>query len=406
MRNFKEAILYYDIEDRIEYQLYADFLRLAGIFVWEKCTLFESGDQIAQEDAEPETLIFSVQSREPSGIGYISDKTIQEMSLNGLLDAWKDLLEETEYKQAFQKLLDIFVNEDLLRAGATLQFFRKKDELVEKAGECFEHACRRFQKLIENNEDVADNKHIRYALIYCGQKANLARNICRMPGYMSTSVLAEQCLDLIDKRPEFSNVWVLLGLVYEFVNEKVLDAVDAFKRAGEAIGDRPYASSIYYWLGKRCENLSKEQSLSNRAYRIAYRMDQKYRVIYKVAWCYEMKYDYENAAKYYRECLNRIRKKEKLVDPLEQEYQFKTLVKLGYIYLKELDLPKCISLFQEALELRGYIQQGCDAVNEYTKYYYELYGKEEAAHYIHLELSRMQTAKIDQYLALAKKKWG
>lgn len=407
MDNLKIAILRYDHKDRLEYQRKAEFLRLNGVYVLEQCLLFRGSANVAP-DEERGILSFDVREQEGLADGEATfNEFDHKKALDELKDCWKDALEGTEFLEAFDFLRNVFVDYELFQAGMTLQLFRVNDKLVEEAGDRFEEARKFIKQGMKDDRNLWSNRHVQYAAVYCGQRANLARELCGLPVSVYLNKLADECHNLIVDCPDFSNVWALLGLVYEFADEKIADSLAAFDRALRQVGRYPFASSIYYWKGKRCENHIKGREISKKAYLCAYELDHKYRITYKRAMVCEKEGDFRTAAYYYRECLRRIERKWNYLDSLEQEYYFKVSVKIGYIYLNELNqTEECIESLNRVLELRSGIEQGQQLMNEFTIYYYNLYGKQKAKEYIALELKRMGVRQIYGYLAKAYDRLG
>lgn len=407
MDNLKIAILRYDNKNRVEYQRIAEFLRLNGVYVWEQCLVFRGGANIAS-DEERGMLSFDVREQEGLKDGEATfDEQNHKNALKLLKDCWESALEGTEFLEAFDFLQEVFVKHELFQAGMTLQLFRVKDKLVEEAGDHFEEARKYIRQRMTEDKKLWSNRHVQYAAVYCGQRANLARELCELPVCVYLNKLAEECHNLILDCPDFSNVWALLGLVYEFADVKIADSVDAFDRALRQVGQYPFASSIYYWKGKRCENHIKGKEISKKAYLSAYELDHKYRVIYKRAMICEKEGNIREAGAYYRECLRRIERKWDYLDPLEQEYYFKVSVKMGYIYLNELSqTEECIEILQRVLEFRKGIERGKESPNEFTAYYFNLFGEQKAKEHIGLELKRMGVRQIYGYLAKAYDRLG
>lgn len=409
MENLYIAELQYDIESRVEYQRYADFLRLGGIYVWERNRRFEkNGDTEKKQDGPLASLHFTVRVNAGMEDGEASfNPNHHKNALDVLKETWEKELAGTEYSDAFKLLRDVYVDCGLFQAGVTLQVFRMADELVEQAGICFENARGYLEQEMEKDDAMKDNRHVRYAYIYCGQRANMAREWCRKRPVFDVENLAEQCLDLLEDCPDFSNAWALQGLIYQYTEARVAQSVHAYESALRAVGTYPFASSIYYWEGKRCEDNIKGKMLSKKAYFRAYDLDKKYRIIYKKAMVYEKEKNLEKAMEYYKECLERIRKKGSYLDPLEQEYFFKVSVKMGYFYLNEFNrLRECTNILEQALTFREQISQGQKERNVYTAYYFNLYGEKDAGRYILLALRRMRVRQIYGYLYCAYEKLG
>lgn len=408
MEVFVTAKLSYSNENRIEYQLYAEFLRLAGIYVWERCEC-EEEEMPGQLESAPEILYYRIKS---SGMIYGNDGSFsgnaQLRKLTGLVRQWEIKLKKTEFEEAFPILLNGFVLNALFEADATLQYFRMDSDLVEAAGDKFQSVAHWLGKMMKEKE-IYHNRHLRYARLYCLQKANYAYYLRKKPVAMDVDILAEQCDELLEEYPDFTNVWVLKGMVYEIVPQRLRNSINAFEHALSGVKPYPFLSSIYYWIGKRYEGVEMYRDRMEMAYQNAYRLDSKYRIIYKMGMLYEKGRDWEEALLYYQKCISKILMKKKYLDPLEQEYFFKTHIRMAYIYLDQMKrYERSIDMVNKALHLRKKIKEGMEQekANFETKFYYDMYGKRKAIDYIKLELSRMGTRQAYKFLSMAYKNLG
>lgn len=396
MGDLTTVTLIYDNNDRIEYQLYAEFLRLAGVYVSE--TLRMQGDSVINE-----------QQNAGEGAWVYKIKSLPVTKYNDydicLTELKKDLqadMAETNFFACYDELKSIFLEENLLQSSVTLQYFRMKDDLVEEAGRRFENAAQKIERLIKSNNGNDRNRHLRYASIYCWQKANLAYHLCGRPIAVYVDILAGECMSLMDDFPDFSNAWVLLGFIYEFLNDKIRESLDAFDQALFVIGNERYASSVYYWMGRRCERYHTLQHKSEASFTRAYQLQPKYRNIYKMSAMYERQGDYPKTVEYLKECLKALRLRNGFMDPLEQEYYYKVSVRLGYIYIMHLqDYTNGILYEKQALAFRKEIADGIKSANAVTNYYFYMYGNTEAPKYIKLGLERMAVSQPYRYLAKA-----
>lgn len=393
MEYFTSILFSYKNDDRIDYQLYAEFLRLVGIYVCEDVKYPEEYEPDFERDEAEFSVCYTMEPdcevrQQILKLQHFEQELSEHLEV-GYLDFWYD------------DVCSIFVEQKLLQAAVTLQYFRTKADVVLQAGRQFEAAADALVDLIEKKPQYADNRHVRYAKLFCKQKANLANFLCKEPVIYYVNDLAAEGLALLDRFPDFSNAWVLLGLVYEISKDYARDAVDAFQRAIRMTGNQPYTSSIYYWLGKRCEEYVALKELEDDSYMQAHRLMPKYRNIYKVARIYMEKQEWEDALECFNDCVERLERKEHFLDPLEQEYYYKVNVHISFLYIKLKDYYNAIVSANKALEFRKNILDGKAETNEYTAFYHKMYVDNNVKDYIDLALAHMQPRQAYQYLATA-----
>lgn len=402
MKTFITAVLKYIVQDRIQYQLYAEFFRLNGIYVWEKLLISDlEPDQDVREELEG-TLAYRI-----TGNNIVSLPLSYRVQ-NRLLDYFNSIfaknLKKTEYEEAYPILKKVYFDNDLFIAGVTLQYFRMKNSatsVIEEAGMRFERAAKKLESTIPS-EMLKRNRHLSYARLYCWQKANFAYYLCGKSMAKSVEELSQQCISNLKIYNNFTNMWVLLGMINDNVDRKILDSISAYERALRMNDLLPFESSIYYWIGKRCEGYNNFKGIMMESYNRAYALDRKYRIIYKKAMMYMWEDNWEEAMNTFYECLERIYIKGDYLDPLEQEYIFKVKIQIGFIYLTKLKkYRRCIDVLKQALDLKEQIWKGKKQVNSSTAFYFDLYGKEKAEEYIQIELSRMGCRQAYQYLSKA-----
>lgn len=410
MKTLETIVLRYKMPDRIVFQSYAEFLRLAGIYVWE----YQEEYHNTPKDAETEF-----------GDALVLDVTelVSQMDAGDKEHSWKNLFAYLEgrllaeqakpdVKNQFEGLLSalpqidyIYQEYNLLKAVTTLQYYRMNNRKVQEAAEQFEKAANKLDGLLSDDETFMSNRYVRYATLYCKQRANLGKWICKQPLVELADILADKCLELAEAFPDFSNVWVLRGLSYETSDRYAREAVEAFQVALEKVGNLPFASSICYWIGKRCESYKAidKMRLTEDAYKYGYELEPKYRLCFKMAYVNERWFRWKDAHRYYMECLDRLAVKGAYLDPLEQEYCYKTAICAAYNCLAHLeDVKKAISLLIIAEDLRKRVIDGRETPNQWTAYYFDFYG-EEASEYIALQIGRMSPLQLYQYLAKAYK---
>ena len=392
--------LVYPNDKRDIFQVCAEFLRFMGLYVSEYCKLPQDTEEGHYNTENVTEAYVDLTDYPVFDVNSVND---QYRILNMLYDELKGYNFQGDFLGTFPLLEATFITNNLLQAAVTLQCFRVDDALVLDAGECFKNAAETLKGKIENYLFPADLCYLYYAKLYSQQKANLSRYLCEKSMVFSVNEIAKECLKIIKSNPQFSNAKVLLGLIYENVSTKIRAAVDAYEDALLEIGEQCYASSVYYWLGKRCENTSTYGERCKEAYREAHRAAYKYRNIFKMAMICKWEEDIAGELRYLEDCVKYIERKGSYLDPLEHEYFFKTNVLIGYIYIYNDELkniPKGISHIQDALKLRDYIQNEKNGVKKYTKYYQDVYGT-KANDYIDLALRRMNVKKAYEYLAKA-----
>lgn len=378
----------YDSGSRIQYQSLAEFLQLIGVFVTGH--MFCNKDDWTKE-SEPDLLNYT-----------ITDASSQE-SISDLLKEFKTFLIQqgtsTEsIGEWYDILSDLYQNNNLFQSCTTLRFYRAKSEDTKDAGRCFEDAADHITRLMKDHPFLKDNPNMKYARLYCKQKANLAYFICEEPVAYYVDDLAKEALALVNISPYFSSAWFLLGLIYEISKDYTIDAIDAFHHTIKLIGNRSYASEAYYWLGRRYEQRDSLKNKSLSAYEKAYTLHPTYRNMYKLAKCYLAEGKLEDALRLFAECLRELEQRTPYLDPLECEYLFNVKMHLCYLYLQRKDYSHVIGNAKDALNFR---QKLDDANAAYVQFYKELYGEERYRTYISMTLHTMDQKKIFRYLTLA-----
>lgn len=397
MKNLSVVRLSYDNKDRVKFQIIAEFLRLAGIYVDEDCRTLSKFTNDAKEDDE---FTFYYEIEPVQGDIKYWDIDLQKNVLDEFLyDYGEKIGEESALFEALDNLKPIFLNCELFKASLTLQYFKYDNQMTFKDGELFHNAANDIEKLLQS-DGFYHNPNMRYAELYCFQKVNLSCGLCKKRAIKLD--LAEACLDLLNEFPDFSNVWVLLGLNYELVKEKSWEVINAFDHALEDVGHQRFSSSIYYWKGKRYEQLKLYPEEMESAYAKAYTLVKKYRNIYKLGIASENRKKWKEAAVYYQECLKFLKIKNYYWDLLELEYFYKTSIRLGYLYIFKLDqFHLGIRQIWEALDFRKNLKQGLEKENKLTSFAYRVYGPKKVYEYLQLVLGRMKRNQAYSYLSTA-----
>ena len=295
MERFKSILFSYDNRYRLVYQLYAEFLRLVGIYVCEDIRYnmpYEKQNWKLSDFSVHYNIDQSEQWKNAdSGIAERMAVFKENLSL---------LVQDQDFFDCFDDVCKIYIDQRLLQAATVLQYFKIEGPQVLEAGTKFEHAADRFTGLLQKKNALNQNRYIRYAHLYCKQKANSSRYICEEPVVYYVDMLAEQCLKLIDDFCDFSNAWALLGLISERSSFYYRETVNAYQKALDQESDKPYASSIYYWLGKCLEGRENYVSpYAKRQYSLAYQSMKKHRNMYKMAMPYKDEVNWEAAKRYF-----------------------------------------------------------------------------------------------------------
>lgn len=382
MGNNTSVLIRYSNKNRYKFQWYAEFLRFIGYFVCEDL----------KEDSDSDELLSE----------YTYDLEI-DLDTNKETEIYYDILckfNGTAYELNYLK--KVFEDYNLFQAAVTLQYFRLNSTITDKAGKKFKEAVNELDAL------DADIYEINYAMIYCRQKANLACFLCKKTLYYNVDELGSMCAQFANEYPGESNIYMLLGLIFENYSWNSMNAVNAFIEAKDMIGEKPYVSSVLYKLGKACEGEENLRSLMNDAYENAYNTMPKYSNTYKIAQIYMKMEIYNEAIEFFEECLHKLENRDYYMDPLEQEYLFKVNANLSYLSIRTNDYFSAVEYAGNAKKLKQRIKDSIDDKNGFNKFYYEIYGNTEwnVKDVINIELSRMSEYNVDKYLLTAYHNMG
>lgn len=382
MGNNTSVLIKYSNKNRYKFQWYAEFLRFIGYFVCE----------YLKEDKDSEELLDEYTY--DLEIDLDNDKKIE--IYDGILCQFNGTAYELNY------LKKVFENYNLFQASVTLQYFRMNSTITDKAGKHFKKAVNELDAL------DADIYEINYAMIYCRQKANLACFLCKKTLYYNVDELGCMCSQFANEYPGESNIYMLLGLIFENYSWNSMNAVNAFIEAKDMIGEKPYVSSVLYKLGKACEGEDNLRSLMNDAYENSYNTMPKYSNTYKIAQIYMEIEIYNEAIEFFEECLHKLENRADYMDPLEQEYLFKVNANLSYLSIHTNDYFSAVEYAGNAKKLKQRIKDSIDDKNGFNKFYYEVYGntKWNVKEAINLELNRMSEYNVDKYLWTAYHNMG
>ncbi len=410
MTGNKSVLLTYTNVKRVKFKEYAEFFRLAGIYIYEDW--INEGKHLNIKD---------------KGIKFDKQYDMDEcVSLDKSLENFNDddiklLGDDPDY---VNELIKIFKEYDLFRAATILQYFNMDKPFVEKAGDLFNQAAKQLEDYYKQNysngiKDTFAAYSLRYAKLYCKQKANLSRFLTKKLLDYSVEDILTEGLKLAKDFPDCSNTWVLIGMICEISKEHKLDAIEAFKKVVDAEWGKPYVAGILYKIANNCEDLETLTRLKNDCYEAAYKTMPEYRNIYRVGLqCMNMEV-WDRAVSYFLECIARIELRKSYIDPLEQEYYFKAKGHLAFIYTKNRMYLKAIECAEDALNFKNAIYESMDNPEGVNKMYYEIYmhdkerkSKEipdniwDIKELISAELGRMSSKILYQRLATSYQNLG
>lgn len=402
----------HDITNRMVYNLYAEFFRFIGVFVGEHF-LMDYTEEHYEEDVEyfdsflciadypDKDSIPNATVAEKEAFIYIDANSYKEMTFVDAGSSDLKSLMESVLNQIHQRemndLISIFIKNEVLRGACQLQYYRLKSSLHRDSEEIFKRAVKALLDLKE------DSKCVRYARLYCQQKANLACNYqVDRPLAYDVQQLIDECVKLINDYPDFTNAQILLGMICEMYTDYYKFAIAAYKNAIEKIGKYCYASNVYYWIGYLYEKLSGYHEDAQLAYTKAYDLKKKYRNIYKVAMMKAEEEDFCGQQKYFIECLDYLERLQKYrMDPLEIEYYYKVGVLTCYNYVFHLkEYEKAIECGEKVLHFYNNV---LNKENEENFVYF--YGNSEHD-YRDLSKNRISRNKVFECLAIAYRENG
>lgn len=389
MNKFKSVKITHNVKQRIDFSYLAEFFRFIGIFVCEEimtepdektkaethtvysACVFVGKRELQEEDAD--ILNISVEDYGdmiaglPVGTVYLNDFVPDsEEGLNctiinlepeeqkSILHDFLDGLLETVYEpgdaesfgaEQLKELIDIYVKQKIWLHSLNLQYYgRRPSEVISKAEDCFLTSQDAIQKTLEGKKNKNESYLYEYAMLWCQVKANSACHYNREILYFSIEKLSERCRKLYETFPGFTNALILLGLSYEPSSCSANEAVIAYMRALEEIEQECFASSVYYWIGKRYEAYRDKRNKAYENYALAYQRRPKFRNIFKLAITARDKGDTAAALKVFDRIPARLEEKRRMhfTDPLELEYLFKVYFQQSLICYQNEDYVKAM----------------------------------------------------------------
>lgn len=393
MCDIESILLTYENKNRLEFQYCAEFFRLIGVYVCENLRNEEddSGEIICEKNIFARCYNVEEKTDDVRWSDYL-EKVLTKIVGEDCLEGW------------LGDVVSLYDRMQLMQASVVLQYYYKteQEKLILEAGKQFKDAANGFISIEQKYQEALDSRHFLYAKLYCKEKANFARYYYNKSYEYHIEKLVEDGVEIIKRFRDFSNIWVLLGLIYESSDKYFRESEDAFLQAASMLGYVPHAASVHYWLGRLYERNVFPMS-AEASYRKANELVVRYRNEYKIAM-FEYNHDkWTDALNNFDRCLNLLDRKEKYLDPLEIEYYFKVCMQMSITYMKLHDYRNVIIKAMTALRLRD------DIINEwngYTEFYNDVFQKNNARKYIDLTISKMNPKNAYQYLAEACEKLG
>lgn len=414
----------HDIVNRVVYNLYAEFFRFSGIYVGEGI-IDQYSDKEAEQDKDCFQLFLCICDMKvpnkisdeimnhPSGFVFVDAGKYKDLSLQNV-SRWKNLdqamlrvLKQLEMKakantilfpmKDLLALLPIFIGENILKASCQIQYYRMKSEMHKETENIFYNALVKLEKF------PVSTKYIDYAKLFCKQKMNLSCYLQKNKKLdFPIKELCQECEDLFQKYPDFSNAYVLLGMICEKSHDNETVAISAYRKALEMVGDKCYASHIYYWIGVLYQKFINGHDRAKSSYLSAYECKRKYRNVYKLGSVYCDEKDYLTTIAYFKECLELLSERLEInMDPLEIEYYYKTGALICiYSVLKLQKYEEGIAYGKKMLEFYEN-----DLINSRHKYF-EYYFEGQAAEYQKISRNRISREKVYVSLAIAHRELG
>ena len=467
MEELRAIKIVHDRKNRVLYNILAEFFRFIGIFVLE-----DAVDSLPREQQSDDTqfVIYLMNERfclsksledkpycliivgednfEKLNMKELRELTLQpevlqtenaQKSMQGLFAYIFDkiyLYKLNVSQSVMQKLLDIYLEQDVVIAACDLQYYRMLSEIHVESKKKFLNAVEKLQALEDDDSsqkagnswgrgDRQGEFYYRYSVLYCKQRVNLAcwflkdgeyylrgnGELCDKNGFRrqlnleyGVAELVKECWLLIREYPEKANLCVLLGLITERADDAFQLTINAYQEAVQKIGEQPYASHVYYWLGWRFERNNGTLSEAKKAYGKAYLLQHKYRNIYKVAVMYESEGNKEQFIQYLMACRKEIKHRtdnEGKLDPLEIEYYCKSCLLLCLRFWNYWnDADKAIEYGEEVLK---FIDQ--HIINDMFEEYQTLYGSNKAD-YQRESQNRIRVKRLHEVLTAAYRSIG
>lgn len=414
-QRLKALKVFHDVTNRLVYMFISEFFRLAGFYIGEGIADEYSAEEYLRDEGCFQLFLYisedAPQNRELLRWQHVlkhivpasySQKNEDKITfLNNLITDLDQMSSANGIEFPLiplQKLVNIYVDNDLCKASYNLQYYRLESKIHHFSLDAYKKASEEFETLAVQ-EDA--EPYLKYADLYCKQKMNLACSYLPEAAFVNpTESLAQMCKTFIEEYPFFSNARVLLGMIYELSHDNLKNAIFAYQDALSMEDDKCYSAHIYYWIGKLYENWDR-YDLARDSYEKAYYYKKKYRNIYKMSAMANHDKDYVKRYLYLKECIDMLEPRRQLfMDPLEIEYYFKICGLLCF---------NCA--VQRQTNYDEVILYGSKAIDFYYHYVYdapsfqELYGK-DAKTYRDLSRGRWNLKNTYQCMAIAYRETG
>lgn len=424
----------YNPESRIVYSLYAELFRLVGIYVGEDC-LQDYSLEVRQADEKSYQLflcigknkndifrnrsicVVEISENDYLGLSLQNGLDYEEKIKNTLIDMNRVFFAEDHsdkkkiysvFELLYKEILHIYLEANIFKGACLLQFYRMKDSLHEESEKIFvtglESLLNKDQVIQKRKRCFPEvQKHIEYSIIYCAQKVNLSRYFqVNKELVFPLKFLAKTCKAAIKREPDFSNQYVLLGMICERSKEYAIEAIEAYLMALTKIGNEPYSSHILYWLTVLYQKNEVRSEDAKHAIERACNYRHKYRNLYKLGSVYVNEENYVEAVKKYKECLEELdTQKNGMWDPLEIEYYYKTSVVVCWYNITTLkDYDEGISYGEKAIDFYNKVFKN-EELGAYNYYF-----GDEAEIYREKSKQRIDLKKLYSVLAVGYREKG
>ena len=344
--NNEEIRLIKKTDNQILYWQYAEFLKFMGLFI--------VNDNKSARKLPGEVV-----------------KSIPVVTVNN------DSNFELDMKRLFpdgDDIVKIYNKYNLTRAASILRLFAYGSGAVYKAGEYFYKAAGELDKISESSGDW----RLKYATLYCKQKANYSSYLCDIYLYYNIEKLLKEAESLINTVKNIGYnpacVYLLKGMIAKISKEFKMKSIEEMVKARKYAEGKLFKSEILFEVGVNCDNIEELNYMKNDAYELAYNLNPIYQHTYKFAFQFFKGEEYSFAIKFFKECLDQIgcNINKTCSDPLAQEFYFKTCSHLANIYNIKGEYLTAINYAEKAIDLRNKIYCEKDDSEGYDKIYYDL----------------------------------
>ena len=354
-----------------KYRECSAFFRLLGIFVCENIIGKEYGDP-----TDYQIRFFPGDDSNP-GINYVT--VINDMVNGGVITPAMGNL--------FQNLCTIFDANNLMRASyAIAYFFNAKNSYI--YSEMYEYydrfskAYSDFENLEKAVNDPAELKYIWAAKSNCKRRMNelyihiwdaiikdwyttdeeekteLKQKLWTRH-FFSYEEVNEDIRKILDYEPDFYGAYVIRGFASELdPNHRFGSAADLLA-AVNCIGEKSYASYVYYRIGKYYESIRGNLNRKWEGYQESWKLDQNnYRALYKLILGEKAAGNLTQAEELCERLIGILRDKKvsPALQPIECAYLYKTYSIWGDIHMKKAENTGGISEAVRQSELRHSIE--------------------------------------------------